>query len=159
MSSLACPWCSCRAGMNAVPSICFVSQCAAVCFPRIDARPLEGTRLLHNPDFNTPAMKTSYRPILSHAVVQCNLNHKKLCELLQVSSLFFLSFFFFFLASVSGGAHPVWPRTTIHHHGVQRFLKAGTFHWVGYSLLCKVLVFNSWSFEALWTEMQFLEHC
>lgn len=130
MSSLASSWCPCRAGMNAVPSIYFVSESAAVCFPKIHARLLEGTRLLHNTGFNTPAMKSSCRPILIHAVVKCKLNHKKLYELLQVLSFFF--FFFFFLPPVSGGAHPVWPRTTIHHHGVQRFLKAGMLHWVGY---------------------------
>lgn len=135
MPSLACPWCPCRTGNNVVPSVCFVSEGTAVCFPKIHARPLEGIRILHSRNFNTPAM--------SHAVVKCKLNHKELCELLQVSFIFAF-FFFFFLPPVSRGAHSVQPRTTIHHHGVQRFLKAGTLHWVGYSLLCKVLVFKGY---------------
>ena len=147
--------------MCSPPSVSCLS--AAVCFLKIHARPLEGTRLLQNPDFYTPAMKSSYGPLLIHTVVKSKHNHKKLCELLQMSFFLFSPplppFFFFFLPPVSGGAHPVWQRTTSHHYGVRRFLKAGTLHWVGYSLLCKVLVFKGWSFEALWTEMQFLEHC
>lgn len=90
MPSLACPWCPCRTGNNVVPSVCFVSEGTAMCFPKIHARPLEGIRILHSRNFNTPAM--------SHAVVKCKLNHKELCELLQVSFIFA---FFFFLPSPS----------------------------------------------------------
>lgn len=119
------PCCPCVSGTNAIPSIYLASQSTAVCFPKICTNLLDRTQHLHNPGFNTATMKFSCRHILSHTVVKCKLNHKKLS---------FLFFSFFFL-SVSRGAHLECPRTTIHHHGVLRFPKAGMLHWVGYSEL------------------------
>uniref|UniRef100_A0A8B9EG06 ATP binding cassette subfamily A member 12 n=1 Tax=Anser cygnoides TaxID=8845 RepID=A0A8B9EG06_ANSCY len=61
--------------MQSPPS---VSESAAVCSPNIHTRLLEGTQHLHRPDFNTFAIKSSYRPILSHTVAKHKLNRKKL---------------------------------------------------------------------------------
>lgn len=55
-----------------------VSEGAAVRSLNIHTRPLEGTQHLHSPDFNTFAIKSSYRPILSHTVAKQKLNPNKL---------------------------------------------------------------------------------
>lgn len=136
------PCCPCVSGTNAIPSIYLASQSTAVCFPKICTNLLDRTQHLHNPGFNTATMKFSCRHILSHTVVKCKLNHKKL-------SFHRYLFFFFFLFSVSKQRsssrvskdnHPSpWsaevPKSR--NASLGRLLRAE----------CRALVFKEWSFK------------